>query len=220
MIFLNRESAGFEIANILDKKLLKNPIVVALPRGGVPVAIPIANALQTTLKLIMIRKISHPINKEYAIGAISQTDLLLAEKIKVDRNYIQDVAVKERKRIKEMISIFNHQIMPKDTEGNTVILVDDGIATGYCMKLAIKEIKKNKPLKIIVTVPVCCFSSINFLSEETDEILCLQKPASFWGISSYYQTFPQLKDEEIISMLKKHGQLSNKTYINTNKQLT
>jgi predicted phosphoribosyltransferase len=210
MIFLNRESAGYEIANLLNKKLFKNPIVVALPRGAVPVAIPIANALQTDLKLIMIRKICHPVNKEYAIGAVSQTDVLIAKKTQVDTNYIQEVVLKERKRIKEMISIFNHQIMPKEIEGNTIILVDDGIATGYCMKLAIKEIKKNKPHKIIVTVPVCCLSSIDLLSEKTVEVLCLQKPASFWGIGSYYQSFPQLKDEEIISMLSKHCLKSNK----------
>jgi predicted phosphoribosyltransferase len=103
-----------------------------------------------------------------------------------------------------MVLIFNHQIVPKEIEGNTVILVDDGIATGYCMKLAIKEIKKNKPGKLIVSVPVCSLSSFDFLSEETDEILCLQKPASFWGIGSYYQDFSQLTDEDIISLLNNH----------------
>ena len=204
MLFFNRESAGIEIASILDKKSLKNTIVVALPRGGIPVAIPIANALKTTLKLLMIRKLGHPINEEYAIGAVSQTDVLIAETTRVDPGYIQELVIKERKRIKEMVLIFNHQITPKETEGNTVILVDDGIATGYCMKLAIKEIKKNKPGKLIVSVPVCSLSSFDFLSEETDEILCLQKPASFWGIGSYYQDFSQLTDEDIISLLNNH----------------
>jgi putative phosphoribosyl transferase len=204
MLFFNRESAGIEIANILYKKSLKNAIVVALPRGGVPVAIPIASALKSTLKLIMIRKIGHPINEEYAIGAVSLTDLIIADTVQVDAGYIQETVIKERKRIKEMVLIFNHQIVPKEIEGNTVILVDDGIATGYCMKLAIKEIKKNKPGKLIVSVPVCSLSSFDFLSEETDEILCLQKPASFWGIGSYYQDFSQLTDEDIISLLNNH----------------
>ena len=204
MLFFNRESAGIEIANILYKKSLKNAIVVALPRGGVPVAIPIASALKSTLKLIMIRKIGHPINEEYAVGAVSLTDLIIADTAQVDAGYIRETVIKERKRIKEMVLIFNHQIVPKEIEGNTVILVDDGIATGYCMKLAIKEIKKNKPGKLIVSVPVCSLSSFDFLSEETDEILCLQKPASFWGIGSYYQDFSQLTDEDIISLLNNH----------------
>jgi predicted phosphoribosyltransferase len=204
MLFFNRESAGIEIASILDKKSLKNTIVVALPRGGVPVAIPIASALKSTLKLIMIRKIGHPINEEYAVGAVSLTDLIIADTAQVDAGYIRETVIKERKRIKEMVLIFNHQIVPKEIEGNTVILVDDGIATGYCMKLAIKEIKKNKPGKLIVSVPVCSLSSFDFLSEETDEILCLQKPASFWGIGSYYQDFSQLTDEDIISLLNNH----------------
>ena len=204
MLFFNRESAGIEIASILDKKSLKNTIVVALPRGGVPVAIPIASALKSTLKLIRIRKIGHPINEEYAVGAVSLTDLIIADTAQVDAGYIRETVIKERKRIKEMVLIFNHQIVPKEIEGNTVILVDDGIATGYCMKLAIKEIKKNKPGKLIVSVPVCSLSSFDFLSEETDEILCLQKPASFWGIGSYYQDFSQLTDEDIISLLNNH----------------
>ena len=216
MLFFNRESAGIEIANILYKKSLKNAIVVALPRGGVPVAIPIASALKSTLKLIMIRKIGHPINEEYAVGAVSLTDLIIADTAQVDAGYIRETVIKERKRIKEMVLIFNHQIVPKEIEGNTVILVDDGIATGYCMKLAIKEIKKNKPGKLIVSVPVCSLSSFDFLSEETDEILCLQKPASFWGIGSYYQDFSQLTDEDIISLLNNQrffkGAIKNTTH--------
>lgn len=203
MFFLNRESAGGEIANKLDKKLIKNPIVVAIPRGGIPVAIPIAKALKASLKLILIRKIGHPFNEEYAIGAVSQTDLLIATSTEVDSSEIDRIVIKERKRIKEMISIFNNQILPVETAGQTVILVDDGIASGYCMKLAVKEIKKNNPYKVIITAPVCSLSSIDMLSEEADEIICMQQPASFCGISSFYQDFHQLKDDEISHLLSR-----------------
>lgn len=204
MEFLDRDEAGTLLAQKLIDKKIERPIIIALPRGGVPIAVPIAKALHATLKLAMVRKIGHPGNLEYAIGAVSSTDVLISETGTVKQEFIQEAIKKERKRIDEMTKIFDQKIEEDDIRNNTVIIVDDGIATGQTMRLAVSDIKKYKPTKIIVAVPVCGLTAFNKLSKEADEIISLHTPSYFSGISAYYQDFPQLSDADIIKMISEN----------------
>jgi phosphoribosylpyrophosphate synthetase len=202
MKFLDRNDGGLLLAEKIHQINIKKPIVIAIPRGGIPVAIPIAQRLNSELKLSMTRKIGHPKYEEFAIGAVSLNKLLLSPDQQLEKNYIEESIEKERRRIREMIRIFDHEIVEASIKGKTVILVDDGIATGKTMELAVSEIRQNHPDKIIVCVPVCSIKAYESLQTKVDEVISLLKPASFSGIGAYYHHFEQLTDKEIIEMLK------------------
>ena len=203
MIFADRNEAGRLIAEKLQKKEITNPMVVAIPRGGIPVALPIALALNSDLKLSMTRKIGHPLSEEFAIGAVSLDDMLLSPQQQTNNKYIEETIEKERRRIREMIKIFDHEITKDLIEGKNVFLVDDGIATGKTMQLAVEEIKKMNAHKIVICTPVCAIKARDILENEVDEILSLQTPHSFSGIGAYYHNFNQLSDNEVMELLRK-----------------
>ena len=205
MKYLDREDAGISLSEKLIEKKIESPVIIALPRGGIPVAIPIAKILNAPLKLLMVRKIGHPNNEEFAVGAVSLEDLFLSETATIRPEYIQEKVKTERTRIREMIKKFGHQINSGEVEGKTVILVDDGIATGQCMMLAISELRKAKPAKIIIAVPVCGLTAYNLLAKKADEIISLHTPPSFSGIGAYYEDFSQLSDNEVMDLLKTKG---------------
>lgn len=202
MKFLDRNEAGSLLAQELIKKEIKNPVVVAIPRGGIPVSAPIAFALDAPLRLSMTRKIGHPYYEEFAIGAVSLDKFLVSQQ-QVEKKYIEEAIEKERRRIREMIRIFDHEIKEEDIKGKTVLLVDDGIATGKTVQLAAEEIKQMNPLKILVCVPVCSIPAFGILEKEVDEIIALRIPSSFSGIGAYYHNFNQLTDNEVIGILRK-----------------
>ena len=203
MKYANRSEAGRLISEILLKKEIINPIVVAIPRGGIPVAVPIARALNSDLKLSMTRKIGHPLFEEFAIGAVSLDGILLSPEQQTKKKYIEETIEKERRRIREMIKIFDHQITKDLLHDKNVILVDDGIATGKTMQLAVEEIKKMKAKKILICTPVCAIKAREILEKEVDEIVSLQTPHSFAGIGAYYHNFNQLSDNEVVEILRK-----------------
>jgi len=203
MIFADRNEAGRLIAERLIKKQINNPIVVAIPRGGIPVADPIARVLKSDLRLSMTRKIGHPLFEEFAIGAVSLDKLLLSPQQQTDKKHIEETIEKERRRIREMIRIFDHEIKEELIHEKTVVLVDDGIATGKTMQLAVEEIKQMNPKKIIICTPVCAIQANEILQDKVDEIISLQTPASFAGIGAYYHNFNQLTDNEILDLLRK-----------------
>lgn len=208
MIFQDRNEAGKLIAERLKKDEIINPIVIAIPRGGIPVADPIARKLNSDLRLSMTRKIGHPLFKEFAIGSVSLDKLLLSPQQQTENNYIEESIEKERRRIREMIRIFDHEISLETIQAKTVFIVDDGIATGKTMLLAVREIKELNPKKIIICTPVCALNAMEILQREVDEIISLQTPASFAGIGAYYHNFNQLSDNEVIELLRKRKKLA------------
>ena len=207
MIFTDRNEAGKLIAERLKKEEIINPIVVAIPRGGIPVADPIARKLNSDLRLSMTRKIGHPVFKEFAIGSVSLDRLLLSPKQQIENNYIEESIENERRRIREMIRIFDHEVSYETIQDKTVLLVDDGIATGKTMQLAIQKIKELNPKKIIICTPVCAINAWDMLQKEVDEIISLQTPPSFAGIGAYYHNFNQLTDNDVIELLRKRKNL-------------
>jgi putative phosphoribosyl transferase len=204
MMFADRNEAGKLLAERLKKKEIKNPIIVAIPRGGIPVADPIARTLKSDLRLSMTRKIGHPLFEEFAIGAVSLDKILLSAQQQTDNKRIDETIEKERRRIREMIRIFDHEVKEDLIQGKTVLLVDDGIATGKTMQLAVEEIKQMNPKKIFICTPVCTIKAKEMLQTQVDEMISIQTPVSFAGIGAYYHNFNQLTDNEIVELLRKN----------------
>ncbi len=207
MIFQNRIEAGLLLADKLKKYQTDAGLVLAIPRGGVPVAYAVAKELGLPIELILTKKIGHPTNKEYAIGAASLTDYFTIPHENVTDAYIQTEVARIRSRLKEMYKIFMGDREPADLEGKTIIIIDDGIATGNTLLGTIQLLRKRKPGKIIIAVPVASRSAINTLAKEVDEIVVVYVPDQFYGVGAFYEDFEQVSDEEVIYYLNKMRQL-------------
>lgn len=212
MIFKNREEAGIKLAERLKKYQGKaNLIVLGVPRGGVVVAFYVAKSLGCPLSLIIARKIGAPGNPEFALGAVNQDgEVVLNSDIFLDKTtkeYILKESQKQQKEIQRRLKIFLGKEKPPDLRGKIVILVDDGIATGSTLLAAIKGIKKQKPQKIIVAVPVAPRQSILDLEKEVDEVVCLICPEVFFAVGQFYEDFSQVEDEEVKEILKNYSKI-------------
>ena len=201
MPFENREEAGIRLAAEIKFKKIKADFVIALPRGGVPVGNMIAKELNIPLRLCFIRKIGHPANEEYAIGAVSEYDEIISEKGQVSEKYLQEKINTAQLRIKEMKKKFGHEYKETELKNKVVILVDDGVATGSCLKLAAKEMRSYAVKQIIIATPVCPSNTVQAMREISDHFICIVQPIHFIGIGGYYNDFKQLSDNEVAAML-------------------
>ncbi|MEY2812544.1 MAG: hypothetical protein RL152_1238 [Bacteroidota bacterium] len=204
MGFENREDAGQQLSTLLIEKNISADCVITIPRGGIPVALVVAKSLHLPLKLILVRKLGHPINSEFAIGAITEKNILVHNDsfIKEGHPEIAAIIKKERKRIIEMKQKFNHEYDYPTTKYKNVILVDDGIATGTCIELAIEELRKNGAKTITVATPVCPFNTYQHIKKIADETICCIVAQQFTGISAFYHNFEQLSDDQVKNLLE------------------
>lgn len=204
MRYENREDAGLQLSTLLLEKQIHADYVVTIPRGGIPVALVISKQLHIPLRLILIRKLGHPINPEFAIGAVTENSILMHNHSFVNDQHpeINSIIQKERNRIKEMKVKFNHEFNYEEIKQKNIILVDDGIATGTCIELAIQELRKNGAKTITVATPVCPFNTFQHIKKIADEMVCGIVAQQFIGISAYYHDFEQLSDEQVIELLK------------------
>ncbi len=198
MIFKNRKEAGEILAGKLLKSNSKDTIVLAVPRGGVPVGFEVARLLQVPLEPIMIKKIGHPANKEYAIGATSMDEFFIASQEHIPKEYIDAELVLIRKRLTEMYSKFMGQKKPTNLKGMNVILVDDGMATGHTMMATLHVVKKSLPNQIIVAIPVASNNAVKLVKTLANVVVCIYIPDEFYGVGSFYEDFDQLTDKEVI----------------------
>lgn len=211
MIFQNRREAG----KLLADKLLKykeepNILILALPRGGVPVAYEVAQALQASLDLLIVRKLGVPGEEEVAMGAIALGGLcVLNEEIlqilHISDGALQIVIDRETKRLTELNQLYRGGKENPNCEGKTIIIIDDGIATGMTMKVAVKFLRQKGAQKIIVAAPVSPADTFNDLLQEADEVISLQIPRDFFGVGSWYEDFSQTTDEEVLQLLQYQG---------------
>lgn len=192
----------------LAKKLAKyrgeDAIVLALPRGGVVVGYEVAHALDLPLDIVVVRKIGHPSHEEFAIGAIDERGtILLSEQSKsVDPKIFAQMARKELEEAKRRAELYRAERLVLPIKDKTVILVDDGVATGLTMRLAIKVVKDQDPRKVIVAVPVAAADTAAILSREADELITLEDPREFLGaVGAHYVHFDQTSDQEVIRLL-------------------
>ncbi len=202
-MFRNRTEAGLILASKLKKYQYDPGVILAVPRGGVPVAYMVAKELGFPLEVILTKKIGHPMNPEYAIGAASLTDYIVVPHDDVSQDYIDNEVVKIRKKLKEMYVKFMGDKTPEDLKGKTVIVIDDGIATGNTLLSTIDVIRKSDPAKIIIAVPVAPESAVSKLSREVDDVVVVMMPENFYGVGSFYEDFDQVSDEEVIFYLNK-----------------
>lgn len=190
------------LAERLAKFKGENGIVLAVPRGGVPVAYQVAKELNMPLEVILTKKIGHPNNKEFAIGAASLHDYFVVPHSGVSSDYVEQELQRIRKRLREMQLAFMGKNKPEDLRGKTVIVVDDGIATGNTLLGTIRLLKKREPAKIIIAVPVAADTSVRKLEREADEVVAVLMPSDLYGIGAYYRDFSQLSDDDVIEYLK------------------
>ncbi|WP_026898265.1 phosphoribosyltransferase [Daejeonella oryzae] len=206
-MFRDRLEAGLLLAEKL-KKFKNDPgIVLAVPRGGVPVAYIVAKELNFPIEVILTKKIGHPRNKEYAIGAASLTDYFVVPHENVSDTYIKEEVEKIRNRLKEMYSRFMSNKKTQNLQGKTVLVIDDGIATGNTLLGTVNMLIKSKPGKIVIAVPVASKSAVLKLSKVADEVISLLIPDEFYGVGSFYENFDQVSDEEVVIYLDKIGKM-------------
>lgn len=207
-IFTNRSDAGRRLSeNLLSYRNHAQLIVLALPRGGVPVAFEIAKKLCVPMAVFLVRKLGVPGHEEVAIGAIAEGDVRILDqdlimRLNITEQQVQNVLKKETQELKRRLQQYRHGESLPDLKEKTVILVDDGIATGFTLTAAIMAVKKLNPKKIIVAVPVASQESLQELSLLVDEVVCLMTPEPFYGVGQWYQRFDQTTDEEVIHLLQ------------------
>ena len=209
MVFESREEAGELLAARL-KKYGKDCVVLAIPRGGVVVGAQIAHALSCPLEVIITRKLGAPDNPELAIGATTSKggvvlDQELIKRLKVTKGYIRSELSRQQKeaRRREKVYLKGETIHITD---KTVILVDDGIATGATVETAIQAVREKLPAKVVLAVPVAPPGTVERLRNDVDELVVLSTPEHFWAIGEFYSSFPQISDEEVVSILREESQ--------------
>jgi|SRR3990167_1845317 len=202
----DRHDAGQRLATKLKKYKNTNAVVLALPRGGVVVGYEIARALSLPLDIIATRKIGHPSNPEYAIGAVDANGTAVfneAEIVQIDKRWLEKEIQEQKNEAGRRTKAYRKGKKQLKLSGKTIIIVDDGIATGFTMRLAVKVAKKENPEKIIVAVPVAPPESVDEIKNEgADEVILLEPPEEFRGaVGAHYQEFEQVEDEEVIRLL-------------------
>lgn len=210
MIFLDRLEAGQKLALRLEKFKSENPIILAIPRGGIAVALPVAQKLKASLDLVIPRKIPIPENPEAGFGAVTADGpIVLNEPIVQELGYSPEIIKKLSQpviaEVKRRLKQYRGDKPFPDFKNKTVIIIDDGLASGYTMIAAVKSIRKLNPQKIIVAIPVSPRDSIERVKPLVEEIICLYIEEG-WGsfaVASYYQEFRDLEDEEVLDFLKK-----------------
>lgn len=206
MIFKNRADAGKRLTEVLQKYRGQNTIIYALPRGGVVVGAEIAGQLDAPLDLLIVRKIGHPQNPEFAIGAVSESGETIfnqTESANVNPDYLKQEKISQQAEARRRRLIYLQNKPSISAKGKTTILVDDGVATGLTMKAAILEIQKQQPKKIVVAIPVAPLETVKELATMVDEVVVLDSPENFTGaVGAYYEDFPQVMDKEVVKLLK------------------
>lgn len=212
-MFEDRKDAGLQLAGRLQQyNKGKGILVLALPRGGAVTGYEIARAIDAPLDVLIVRKIGFPGQSELAIGAVSETGAIALNRDiissgNVSQKYIDAEISIQQKEIIRRISLYRVGAMPERHEGNIVILVDDGVATGATMKAAIATLREEKVGKLIVAVPVSPPDTARELLALADEFVCLYTPSDFMAVGNYYRDFTQVTDGEVATILREAGRL-------------
>ncbi len=202
-MFYDREDAGLMLAEKLSHYRNQSAVVLAVPRGGVPVGDVVARQLGLPLQLVLTRKIGHPLNKEYAIGAADLQGYFKTAGGEVPEAYFQQESARVQERLREMKQLFMKDMPEVPLQGKILIMVDDGIATGSTLKAAAQLLRKAAPAKLVIAAPLAPPEAVRKLSAVADEVVVVLMPQDFVGVGAFYQQFPQVSDEEIIALMQK-----------------
>ncbi|MGP4012393.1 phosphoribosyltransferase [Streptomyces sp. 4N124] len=210
MQFRDRKQAGRELAERLrtlqEKGALPHAVVLALPRGGAAVAREVAHALDAPLDVLVVRKIGAPFQEELGVGAIAGDDPPLFDERALDRLGLSEAALaetvdREREEVGRRERRYRRGRPPVDLRGRTVIVVDDGLATGATARAALRRVRREAPEQVVLAVPVCSPEAVELLREEADEVICLHRPEQFMAVGLWYENFDQLTDDEVLDAL-------------------
>jgi predicted phosphoribosyltransferase len=204
-MFRDREDAAIRLAGQLMAYQGRNPLVLAIPRGAVPMAKIIADKLQGDMDIVLVRKLGAPGNSELAIGAIDETGWAYmtqeAGYIVHDKQYIEKEKSRQLEIMRERRNRYTPVRPPLDPKGRVVIVVDDGLATGSTMIAALHALRARTPQKLVCAVPVAPSETLDRVAPYADEVVCLETPAIFYAVGQFYEVFTQVNDEEVIAML-------------------
>jgi putative phosphoribosyl transferase len=210
MIYRDRRHAGRSLAEHLAQRFggRDDVLVLALPRGGVPVAFEVAEALGAQLDLMLVRKLGVPGHEELAMGAIASGGVrvlneAVVQNLNIPPALIEQSAEREQLELQRREQAYRGDRPAHAVSAHTVILIDDGLATGATMRAAVAALRAQQPRRIVVAVPVASTEACATLSESADEVICLQKPPAFRGVGQWYQHFDQTSDDEVRALLRR-----------------
>ncbi|KXK29988.1 MAG: phosphoribosyltransferase [Candidatus Brocadia sinica] len=209
IIFENRRDAGRQLAEVFTKRDYSNqPLaVLGIPRGGVVVADEVAGALSSPLDVVIVRKLRAPYQPELGIGAVVDGDNIniineeIVRALGVSSDYLNSEIACQREEIERRLRIYRGDRLAPEVTGKTVIVIDDGIATGYTFRAALEGLRRRKPAWLVAAAPVAAQSSIDMLSAFADEMVFLSTPVSFFSVGTWYHDFDQVSDEEAVAIL-------------------
>jgi len=210
MIFESRKEAGRLLAKeLIGSQADKKTVVLGLPRGGVVVAEQVARLLNLPLDVILLRKLPYPPQPELAVGAVAEHGAVFINEefrkaAQEDSSWLEEIVREQRAVIRERANLYRPHRHAMDLKGKTAILVDDGIATGATMKVAIQAARTAGATQVVVAIPVAAPSSVRELEGEADEVVCLDAPEDFYAVGQAYQSFDQVSDEEVVSILDRN----------------
>jgi putative phosphoribosyl transferase len=204
--FQDRHDAGRQLAGLLGHLREERPLVVGIPRGGVPVAAEVASALGAPLDVTVVRKIGAPQNPEFAIGALAEGGVhVLSERVVravgLSDSELETLIARVDRELGERLRSYRGAREPVELTGRTVILVDDGLATGSSALAAVWSLRKRCAARVILAVPVAAPESMHALRDEADEVVCVEMPDDLWAIGFWYEDFRPTTDEEVVALL-------------------
>ena len=206
-VFEDRHDAGRALVPAMRDRALNNPIIIGLPRGGVPVAYEIALALKAPLDIITVRKLGAPSQPELAIGAIASGGIqalneeLIARIPGLDESVIKTMVADEMRELSRRERLYRRDRPFPDLRQREVVLVDDGMATGATMRAAAEAVLSQEPSKLLVAVPTASEGAVQLLKEKVDDVICLETPSPFRAVGYFYRNFRQTSDDEVRRLL-------------------
>src|SRR5215210_1633052 len=207
MLFEDREDAGRRLAERLALYAEERPVVFALPRGGVPVGVEVARALEAPLEIVVSRKLGAPGQPEFGIGAVAPGGVrVLNERVVrllgIEEDYLKWVSAREAAEVERRLRLFRGDRPYPDLEGRTAILVDDGLATGVTARAALLFLRRLDPRRLVLAVPVCAPQTAELLRPQADDLICLLAPDNLEAVGLWYRNFEQTSDEEVVRLLE------------------
>ena len=216
IVFKDRTDAGRQLANVLSNHLYPHPVLIlGIPRGGVVVAYEVAEALSAPLDVIISRKIRVPYQPELGMGAVVDGDHItilneeLVHIVGATPEYLKKEIAYQGEEIDRRIKIYRDNRPLPEISGKTVIVIDDGIATGYTFRTALEGLRRKNPSRLIGAAPVAAPDSYEMLQPFADELICLNTPISFMAVGNWYTDFEQVSDEEVVAILHRNWERLN-----------